>query len=72
MVELAMLRERVQKAESHLHENQSSADILKQMIQTGSAKVGADNSIIVQPSQEEVGYRVSPNKLQADQKIEDA
>jgi len=66
MAELAILRERVQKAEGHLQENQASADVIKQMINDGAAKVGNDNSIIIQPSQQMKQYGTSPIKLESE------
>ena len=72
MMELAMLRQRVQQAEGHLAENQASANVIKQMINDGAVQVGEDDSIIIQPSKGAKQYSASPIKPQGEQQMEGA
>ena len=47
MNELAILRQRVQQAEQKATENQVSSQVLMKMIQSGKAKMGDNDSIII-------------------------
>ena len=69
MEELVMLRQKVQLVEQQANENQASSQVLQQMIKSGAAKVEDGNSIIIQPSQQEVKFGVQNNQMEDDPQI---
>ena len=69
MAELVMLRQKVQLVEQQANENQASSQVLQQMIKSGAAKVEDGNSIIIQPSQQEVKFGVQNNQMEDDPQI---
>ena len=66
-----MLRQKVQQAEQQANENKASSEVLMQMIQTGAAKIGEGDSIIVNPSQQELQFSVTANQMEDDKQIHD-
>ena len=79
IVELQMLRQQVQQAQQQIQNSQQqakdyedSARVVKDMLDTGAAKIGKEGGIIVQPAQGAFEYgMVNQNKMLDDQQPKD-